>query len=90
MGPAASAVLSDTPPRSCREEQVLQERVDAWGKVEQMAKENPMVGQQHSTPPSVAWPQASRLVSLAPGKSGDHDPFHPNGGQVFRGHSRGR
>ena len=38
-----------TLPRSCREEQVLQERADAWGKVEQMAKENPVVGQQHST-----------------------------------------
>ena len=53
---SASAVLSilythhhHPLPRSCREEQVLQERADAWGKVEQMAKENPVVGQQHST-----------------------------------------
>lgn len=33
-----------------QEEQVLQERADAWGKVEQMAKENPMASQVTVTP----------------------------------------
>lgn len=47
-GPVSSHASLPLPPTlplpPHREDQVLRERADAWSKVEQMAKENPMVG----------------------------------------------
>lgn len=68
------------PTTTPREDQVLRDRADAWSKVEQMAKENPMVSHQTSARQHCL--KDSFQPSPLPGKSGDPHPNHSGGGQA--------